>query len=198
MATLVFKNLNHEVLSVHAADGWHVVVNVSKKDGTGGTTYSHKGVFAADTAATLAARVNTAKKIDLRHWSEGAVTPVPEVPAPTESPVKVTKGGRACGGRVGTAYASVADLIAVLGDPEPGCDDKTTMEWHLETPHGTVGLWDYYWNAPGEWSLAGNTEGAKAVASFLKEKLGDKVTFSGFDAAVKIASWKAIRDAMHV
>lgn len=61
--------------------------------------------------------------------------------------------------RVGTLYLDRSLLVKALGKPPitESADDKITMEWVLETPSGVATLYDYWWNAEGEWSIGGHT-----------------------------------------
>ena len=62
-------------------------------------------------------------------------------------------------GRVGTLYLDRSLLVKALGKPpfSESADGKITMEWVMETPNGVATLYDYWWNAEGEWSIGGHT-----------------------------------------
>ncbi len=74
--------------------------------------------------------------------------------------------------RVGTFHARAGALIEALGEPHYGHGDKTGLEWHLDTPAGPATLYDYWWNAPDEWSIGGTcAEAATHVSEFLIARL---------------------------
>lgn len=68
--------------------------------------------------------------------------------------------------RIGTVIATRQLLERSFGPPDPvdSFDGKVKMRWVFDTPRGPVTLYDYWWNAPGEWSIGGFT--GKAVRWF--------------------------------
>ncbi len=76
------------------------------------------------------------------------------------------------GGRWSTVNATRDELIAALGEPtwEGGIQDgKVTVRWVFVTPAGNAEVRDYWWNAPGEWTLAAESErGAHLFADYLQ------------------------------
>lgn len=103
--------------------------------------------------------------------------------------------------RFGTLLADKDTIVAVLGAPqwelktertfdkyygeiekytmicashsavEPRIDNKVTMSWVFDTPSGPAVLRDYWWNGPGEWSIAArNKESFQWFIDFLKSK----------------------------
>jgi len=74
-----------------------------------------------------------------------------------EHTILIEKGEREIlGGRSGTVWASLGELVALLGDPQSvnSADDKVHYRWIFDTPRGPVEVRDYWWNATGEHSIA--------------------------------------------
>lgn len=64
------------------------------------------------------------------------------------------------GGRSGTVEATEAELIGLWGEPnrKPSGDGKVTMTWRFsnsDDPSRPFEVRDYWWNPPGQWSIAG-------------------------------------------
>lgn len=100
------------------------------------------------------------------------------------SNIKVRKDDHAdvSGGRAGTAYATREELITKLGRESfgPSDDGKVTIGWVFNTPRGAAEIRDYWWNKPGEWSLAaGDRRAALWLASYLRG-LDIKASTKGF------------------
>jgi hypothetical protein len=59
------------------------------------------------------------------------------------------------GGRVGTVFASTAELENAFGAPGmPGSGDgKASAGWAFETPRGHASLYVYWWNGADEFSI---------------------------------------------
>ena len=71
--------------------------------------------------------------------------------------VKPYPKGSLLGGsnRTGTAYCTLNKLEELFGECHALGDlEKTSKEWHFETPRGRVTLRDYWWNKPAEQSIA--------------------------------------------
>lgn len=73
-------------------------------------------------------------------------------------------------GRSGTAIAPEWLFVKLLGEPDRSGspDEKVTIQWFLNTPRGLVCVRDYWWNRPGEWSLAGPRKATLWAAAFLR------------------------------
>lgn len=80
------------------------------------------------------------------------------------------------GGRVGTLMLDRSKLVSLVGNPSQECgpetvDDgmggtyqdspKVTVTWIFKCPRGNFEIRDYWWNRPGEWSIA--AAGTKTV-----------------------------------
>lgn len=60
-------------------------------------------------------------------------------------------------------------MVAILGEPDrTDYDEKVSIRWFLRTPRGLVCVRDYWWNRPGEWTLAGPRKATLWAASWLR------------------------------
>lgn len=91
---------------------------------------------------------------------------------------------RLCAGRCGTLYADRATLLTLFGGRGGyGDGEKVTEEWYFETPDGPVGVWDYWYNAPGEWSIAGSPEACAAFVALFDGVEGVRAAMNGRERA---------------
>lgn len=90
----------------------------------------------------------------------------------TPTVTRAEPGTWAEGGRLATVNASREQLAAAIGAPswQGNSDDgKVTIQWAFRTPHGVAEVRDYWWNAPGEWSIgADNPASARALIAHLR------------------------------
>jgi len=65
-----------------------------------------------------------------------------------------------CGSfRVGTLREDRDRVVECIDVPSPvHADGKVTVEWVFSCPRGFFSVRDYWWNAPGEWSIVAHND----------------------------------------